>query len=74
MPKVKVVCRHGIEYYLLAIGTEGEVNRLKEILSKCCCYVCHNRDCEIPIEGKQECLNECKLYGGRFCENKEEKI
>ena len=74
MPKVKVVCRHGVEYYLLAKGTEGEVHRLKEILSNCCCYVCHNRDCEIPIEGKQECKNECELYGKQFCKNKKEKI
>ena len=74
MPKLKVVCRHGTEYSLFVRGTRGEVHRLKEILSKCCCYVCPNRDCETPIEGKQECKNECELYDKRFCENKEEKI
>lgn len=72
MPKIKVVCRHGVEYSLLARGTQGEVHRLKEILSRCCCYVCHNRGCETPIEGKQECRNECEFYGKRFCEKKED--
>lgn len=71
MAKIKVVCRHGVEYSLLARGTQGEVRRLKEMLSNCCCYVCHNRGCETPIEGKQECRNECELYGKRFCEKKE---
>ena len=66
MPKIKVKCRHGVEYSLLAIGTKGEVYRL-------CCYVCHNHHCETPIEGKQECRNECELYGKRFCEKKEEE-
>ena len=74
MPKINVKCRHGVEYSLLARGTQGEVRRLKEMLSNCCCYVCHNRGCETPIEGKQECRNECELYGKRFCEKKEEYI
>ena len=69
MTKIKVICRHGVEYSLLARGAQGEVRRLKEMLSNCCCYVCHNRGCETPIEGKQECRNECELYGKRFCEN-----
>ena len=73
MPKIKIICRHGVEYSLLARGTQGEVRRLKEMLSNCCCYVCHNRGCETPIEGKQECRNECELYGKRFCERKEEE-
>ena len=72
MPKIKVVCRHGVEYSLLARATQAEVNRLKEMLSKCCCYVCHNRGCETPIEGKQDCNHECDLYGKVFCEKKEE--
>ena len=53
MPKIKVVCRHGVEYSLLARGTQAEANRLKEMLSDCCCYVCHNRACETPIEGTE---------------------
>ena len=65
MPKIKVVCRHGVEYSLLAIGTQGEANRLKEMLSKCCCYVCHNRGCETPIEGKQD-LSTSANYTARY--------
>ena len=53
MPKIKVKCLHGVEYSLLAIGTQGEVYRLKQMLSDCCCYVCHNRHCETPIEGNK---------------------
>ena len=34
--------------------------------------VCHNLHCETPKEGKQECRNECDLYGKVFCEKKEE--
>lgn len=73
MPMIKVICRHGVEYSLLARGTQAEANMLKEILSNCCCYVCHNhRYCETPVEGKQECRNECVVYGKRLCEKKEE--
>ena len=72
MPKIKVVCRHGVEYSLLARGTQGECNRLKEMLSNCCCYVCYNSSCETPIEGKQECRNECEISGIRFCEKMDE--
>ena len=71
MPKIKVVCRYGVDYSLLARGTQGECNRLKDMLSNCCCYVCYNSSCETPIEGKQECRNECGLYGQRFCEKKD---
>ena len=72
MPKIKVVCRYGVEYSLLARGIQEEVEKLKERLSKCCCYVCYNcSSCETPIEGKQECRNECELYGKRFCEKKD---
>ena len=61
-----------IVWGLLARGTQAEANRLKEVLSNCCCYVCHNRGCETPIEGKQDCKHECDLYGKVFCEKKEE--
>lgn len=72
MPKIIVKCRHGVMYPLMARGTQGEVKRLQEMLSNCCCYVCHNRHCETPVEGKQECKNECELYGKVFCKTKED--
>lgn len=73
MPKIKVKCRHGVEYSLLARGTQGEVRRLKEMLSNCCCYVCHNRECKQGRIGKQECKNECELFTkNKYCERKEE--
>lgn len=67
MAVIKVKCRHGVEYKLLAMGSDAECRRLQQMLSDCCCYVCHNRGCEIPIEGKQPCKNECELYGKVFC-------
>ena len=70
--KIKVKCRHGISYSVLAIGNKAESMRLKSMLEECCCYVCHNRHCETPIEGKQACKNECELYGKIFCKPKEE--
>lgn len=70
--KINVKCRHGIEYSLMARGNNAECLRLKEMLSDCCCYVCHNLYCETPIEGKQDCKNECELYGKVFCKNKED--
>lgn len=70
--KIKVKCRHGVEYSLMARGTDGECKRLQKMLTNCCCYVCHNHHCETPKEGKQECKNECELYGKVFCKKKEE--
>ena len=71
MPKIKVVCRYGVEYSLLARGIQEEVERLKYRLSKCCCYVCYNcSSCKIHKTRKQECMNECEISGIRFCEKK----
>lgn len=69
MPKIKVVCRHGVEYSLFTGGTQAEGNRLKQMLANCCCYVCYNWGCETPIEGKQDCKHECDKYGKVFCES-----
>lgn len=72
MPKIKVVCRYGVEYSLLARGIQEEVERLKYRLSKCCCYVCYNcSSCKIHKTMKQECMNECEISGIRFCEPNE---
>ena len=70
--EIMVKCRHGIEYSILTIGNKGESMRLKRMLENCCCYVCHNRHCDTPIKGKQECKNECELYGEMFCEQMED--
>lgn len=71
--KITVTCRHGVKYSVLARGTYAESMRLAKMLTNCCCYVCHNRHCENPIEGKQDCKNECELYGKIFCKPKEDK-
>ena len=60
--KIEITCRHGVTYRIEAIGTDGEIQRLQRMLSDSCCYVCHNRECKRPIEGKQDCRKECELY------------
>lgn len=62
MKNVTVKCRNGIEYSLDAHGTKGEIHRLVDMFSNCCCYVCYNKDCTNPILGKQDCKNECELF------------
>ena len=36
--------------------------------------LCHNRACETPIEGKQDCKHECDKYGKVFCESAKKYI
>lgn len=67
--KCKITCRHGVQYDVVLKGTRGAIARTTQMLSNCCCYVCHNHDCQSPMKGKQECKNECELYGQKFCNN-----
>lgn len=68
--KCKITCRHGVQYDVVLRGSRGAIARTTQMLSNCCCYVCHNHDCQTPIKGKQECKNECELYGQKFCKLK----
>ena len=61
--KKKVTCRYGVEYELKASGTTGEFLRLFELMTRCCCWVCHNRACKTPRnEVVEECHENCKLW------------
>lgn len=67
----KVTCRYGVEYNIKLIGSKGACARTVDMLSKCCCFVCHNHDCQSPHDEKIECSNECKFYfKSKPCENK----
>jgi len=68
----KITCRYGVEYKIMAYGEKGAQARLEELLSRCCCWVCHNRDCEHPRnEIVHDCKEVCSLYTKTpYCRNK----
>lgn len=69
--QLEIKCRRGITYSIEAVGSNGSILRLQGMLANCCCYVCHNHDCHIAVEGKQKCKNECELYSKTpYCELK----
>ena len=66
MAKVKVTCRYGIEYSVTLKGSYGAIYRTKDLLSRCCCWVCHNHDCKTPRNEKIDgCQESCELWGMR---------
>lgn len=69
--QIEIKCRRGVTYSIEAHGNNGSIYRLRKMLEDCCCYVCHNHDCYIAIEGKQKCENQCELYTKTpYCEPK----
>ena len=69
--RIEIKCRKGVTYSIEAHGTNGSIYRLRKMLEDCCCYVCHNHDCYIAVEGKQKCKNQCELYTKTpYCEKK----
>ena len=56
-----VTCRYGVTYTVTFKGSAGEIARSFDLMSNCCCWVCHNRECTEP---RDEILPEC----GRICE------
>ena len=59
----EVTCRYGITYEVEGVGTEGAILRLFDMLSKCCCWVCHNRGCKEPRnEIIPDCGEVCQIY------------
>lgn len=61
--KKKVTCRYGVEYTVDPKGTEGEIERFCDLMSRCCCWVCHNRECKQPRnEVIKDCQNVCDLF------------
>ncbi len=69
-----VKCRYGVEYKLTANGSSGACKRLFDLMTHCCCFVCHNHDCKEPRDEKIEnCGNVCELFNSKkapFCERR----
>ena len=69
-----VKCRYGVEYELTANGSHGACKRLFDLMTHCCCFVCHNHDCKEPRDEKIEnCDKDCELFNSEkapFCERK----
>ena len=59
--KTKVKCRYGVEYDVEFKGTRGAIQRTVDLMTRCCCWVCHNRQCNQP---RNEVLKDC----GQVCE------
>lgn len=71
----QVTCRYGVEYEVTGLkGSEGEIARLVGMLGRCCCWVCHNRECKTPRNERIEgCGQWCQLYTKQpYCERKGE--
>lgn len=70
MAKDTVTCRYGITYtYNVTSGSKGARARLNELLSNCCCFVCHNHDCAEPRDERLDIcdtmephLLKCSIY------------
>lgn len=73
MKKYNIKCRYGIEYTIELSGSKGAIARTRELLSRCCCWICHNHDCQTPKnEPVRECGNVCEFYTRKpFCQRKE---
>lgn len=63
-----VTCRYGITYDVEFIGTKSSIARGCDLMTRCCCWVCHNHDCQEPrneiIEG---CHSVCEIWFKKHC-------
>ena len=59
----RIKCRYGIEYTTNVNGTKGEIFRFCDLMSKCCCWVCHNHDCNEP---RNEIIKDCNVMCDLF--------
>lgn len=70
-----ITCRYGVTYSVTANGSSGAILRLWEMLSRCCCYACNNRNCKEPRERKlRNCKHDCELFTRTpYCQRKKAK-
>lgn len=60
---VECTCRYGVTYGVEFKGSYGAIWRGWDLMQKCCCWVCHNHDCEKPKnEIIENCHNSCELW------------
>lgn len=57
----EVTCRYGVTYLVMFRGTKEEIAHNFDLMTKCCCWVCHNHECTEP---RNEVFSEC----GKVCE------
>ena len=73
----KIKCRYGVEYTHTFEGSRGANARTFQLMEKCCCWVCHNRECKNPKnEILDDCHYVCELWaetGKHYCGKKQEK-
>lgn len=63
MKDIEITCRNGIKYETKLKGSKGEILRTVDMLSKCCCWVCFNHNCNCPDKIiPQNCNNYCELF------------
>ena len=70
----EVTCRYGVKYNVTFSGSKGEVWRAFDWMTRCCCWCCHNHDCQEPkdeILDDKECCELCSLFWKvRGCDKK----
>lgn len=72
-----VTCRYGVSYPVMFKGDKGAVERGFDLMSRCCCWICHNLKCENPRNEKlPDCNLVCELWTKKhYCEdNIEESV
>lgn len=52
----KIKCRYGVEYSPVFTGSKGANARTFDLMTRCCCWICHNHNCKNP---KNEILDDC---------------
>lgn len=63
-----VTCRYGITYDVEFIGSKGEISRACDLMTRCCCWICHNHDCQEPQNDIIEnCGSVCEIWFKKHC-------
>jgi hypothetical protein len=64
MEKTKeVTCRYGVTYPVTFKGSKAEIARSFDLMTRCCCWVCHNQGCETPHnEVLPDCQKVCEIW------------
>ena len=70
----EITCKYGVTYTHTFSGGKPAVDRCFDLMTRCCCWVCHNHDCTMPRnEILPDCGEVCKMYT-RFPYCKAKKI
>lgn len=61
--KQPITCRYGVTYNTTLEGNKGEIERTTTMLSKSCCWVCFNHNCDEPHdEPIPDCGQVCAIW------------